>query len=279
MRGAVLITVVIAVGVMAIAAATVLFQRRLYYPVPADRPPLIGGYEVVTFTTADGLILHAWYRAPKKPAATVVFFHGNADSLAGAASATAVFASAGYGVLLPEYRGYAGNPGRPSEAGIYADSRAALGWLNARGTGPDQTVIIGNSVGSGPAVEMASEHRGAALIIVSGFTSLPAVVGYHVGVAALGALVFDKFDNAAKLAHIDLPVLILHGDADRVVPVSHAIRLGAAQPSAKVVLFSGIGHELAYVPLAGRAMLDWLATSKMVRPISNVSTSTTPSAS
>lgn len=108
-----------------------------------------------------------------------MFFHGNGDSLAGAGTATKLLETRGYGLLLVEYRGYGGNPGKPSESGLYLDGRAAMAWLATQQTGPERIVLIGNSLGSGTAVQLAREGPVAALILISGFTSLADVVSDH----------------------------------------------------------------------------------------------------
>lgn len=241
-------------GVLLALLLLFLIQRRLIYPAPAHPGPVTAaGFEAVTLTAADGLRLAALYRpaAPGRP--TLVFFHGNGDSLRGSLIATAGFV--GHGLLLPEYRGYGGNPGSPDEAGLYADGEAALAWLAARGVGPARTVLIGNSLGSGVATELAARHRVAGLVIVSGFTSLPAAAAGAFGLP-IGALVRDRFDNAAKLPRVTAPVLVLHGDADRVIAVAHGRALGARVGYRE---FPGVGHELAYRPEAQAAITAWLS--------------------
>ena len=187
---------------------------------------------------------------------TVIFFHGNGDNLRGALVATAAYAAAGYGVLLPDYRGYGGNPGEPSEAGLNIDAAAALAFLHDHGVANDRIVVIGNSLGSGPATELATREPLAGLVIVSGYTSLPAVAE---GMTRLpiGPLIFDRFDNAAKLATTAVPVLILHGDADRVIAVAHGRGLAVAART-RLVEFAGAGHALVYSAPPQQAILDWL---------------------
>ena len=254
------IAAVVIGGIVVIAAAGLLvlflLQRRFIYPAPASRAPITAtGFVRVTLHTADGLALTALYR-PARARRTVIFFHGNGDSLAGALAATQALAAAGYGVLLPEYRGYGGNQGRPSEAGLYDDARAATAFLRQNGVPRDQTVAIGNSLGSGPATQIATEEHLAGLIIVSGYTSLPAVAADAVRLP-VAALIRDRYDNAAKLAATNLPVLVLHGDNDRVIPVAHGRALAAAART-RLAEFPGAGHGLAYWPQAGDAEVHWL---------------------
>ncbi|MDZ3830696.1 MAG: alpha/beta hydrolase [Sphingopyxis sp.] len=244
-------------ALVAVLVATLLLytqQRRILFPAPGDYPTAPPpGYRLVHTRTGDGLRLSAFYRAAAEGKKTLVFFHGNGDNMLGAIEATRGPAAAGHGVMLVEYRGYAGNPGVPGEAGFYRDGEAAMRWLAAEGIAARDIVVVGNSMGSGPATEVATRHRVAALILVSGFSSLPDVVRSHVRLAPRW-LVRDRFDNAAKLAEVAAPVFLLHGDADRVVPSSNLRRLQQARPDATALLVPGAGHELVYTA-AGQAVL------------------------
>ncbi len=233
-------------------------QRSLIYPAPHHSAPVPAGYQRITLHTADGLDLAAVYAPPLSGQRIVVFFHGNGDGWDGAASANRLIAAAGFGVLLVEYRGYGGNPGQPSEAGFYADGRAALDWLDGHGLSPDRIVIVGNSIGSGAATELARTAQPAALVLISGFTSLPAVVGQKLPWLPARWLVHDQFDNQAKIAVVTAPILLLHGTADTMVGPSHAEALHAANPNAQLVLVPRYGHELAYQDASQRIELAWL---------------------
>jgi fermentation-respiration switch protein FrsA (DUF1100 family) len=250
-------------GVMAalyLGSVAVLFfaQRALIYPAPKAAVPPPPGFMAVSYRTADGLGLKAAYRAARAGRPTVVFFHGNGDSWTGAGAATARLSAAGYGVVLPEYRGYGGNPGSPDEAGFYEDGRAALGWLARQGITRDRLVIVGNSIGSGVAVQMAKEAKPAALILVSPFASLPTVASEQLPWMPARWLVRDIFDNLAKIPDVAAPILVLHGEADRVIRFSHARRLAQASPRVRLVSFPAAGHELGYLGVAGEAQVRWL---------------------
>ena len=240
-------------------AALYFTQRSMIYPAPQPSAVVPDGYRRIVLKTADGLTLAALYRPPDPGKRVLVFFHGNGDGWDGAAKANHLLAEAGYGVLLAEYRGYGANPGQPGEAGFYADGRAALGWLSAAGVQPSQIVLIGNSIGSGTAVQLATEFRPAGLIIVSGFTSLPDVIANELRWLPGRWLVHDSYDNRAKLGQVTAPVLILHGAADQMVPQEQARSLQAANPRARLIVVPGLGHELAYQPAAQQIELDWLA--------------------
>lgn len=250
---------VIAALVAAAGAVLHFNQQNLFYPAPRDYPRgSLPGYRIVHTETSDGLRLKALYRAAQPGRRTIIFFHGNGDSLAGAAEAVRGLAADGIGVLLVEYRGYGGNPGSPGEAGFYRDGEAAIRWLASDGVVASRTILVGNSIGSGPATEMATRHPVAALILVSGFSSLPDVAGAHVRWLPVRWLVRDQFANAKKIGAVDGDVLILHGDRDNVVSLANARRLHAARPRSTLTIVPGAGHELAYSDAAQGLIADWV---------------------
>ena len=244
-----------------VAAAALLYtqQRRLIFPAPAQYPQAPPpGFRLVHPQTNDGLRLAAFYRAAQPDRRIILFFHGNGDNLLGAIEATRGFAATGNGLLLVEYRGYGGNPGSPGEAGLYRDGNAAMRWLAAEGVAVRDIIVVGNSIGSGPATEMAWRHDVAALILVSGFSSLPDVVGEQLPLAPRW-LVRDRFDNIGKLARVKAPVFLMHGDADTLVKPINLARLRRARPDATVALVAGVGHELAYTAAAQAVLTGWVS--------------------
>ena len=245
--------------VLMLVATALLYkqQRRLIFPAPASYPQAPPpGFRLVNTQTDDKLRLAAFYRAAAPGKRTILFFHGNGDNLFGAIEATRGVAANGAGLMLVEYRGYGGNPGSPSEAGFYRDGEAAMRWLGGAGVAPRAVVVVGNSVGSGPATEMALRHDVAALVLVSGFSSLPEVVQSQVPVPQW--LVRDRFENAAKIARIKAPVFLMHGDADTLVKPDNLARLVRARPDARVARVAGVGHELAYTAAAQAILAKWV---------------------
>ena len=191
-------------------------------------------------------------------------FHGNGDN-ARRDSGDAWPAANGNGLLLVEYRGYGGNPGSPDEPGLYGDGDAAMRWLATEGIAARDVIVVGNSIGSGPATEMALRHDVAALMLVSGFSSLPDVVGEAMPFVPR-ALVRDRFDNAGKIARVKAPVFLMHGDADTLVNPANLARLKRARPDATVALVARAGHELAYGAAAQAILVDWINGNRASRP-------------
>ena len=164
----------------------------------------------------------------------------------------------GIGALLVEYRGYGGNAGEPSEEGFYRDGEAALEWLAGRGVALRETVIIGNSIGSGVATEMALRHQPRALILIAPFTSLPDAAVESLWWLPVGSLMRDRFDNLDKVPGIHVPTLIQHGSADDLIPQSHGLALSRAAPKAKFQSFEQRGHDLSYEWESQLARRDWI---------------------
>lgn len=256
----------LAVLFTAALAGLLLIQRSLIYPAPAASPDDVPvGAGEVYLTTQDGLSLRAAHRPAAPDYPTLVFFHGNGSSLAGARAATNLLGAQGYGLLLVEYRGYGGNPGKPSETGLYLDGRAAIAWLESQRVGRERIVLIGNSLGSGTAVQLATEQPVAALIVISGFTSLADVVADHYPWLPARLLLLDRYDNQSKLARVPVPTLILHGTDDTLIDIRHAERLAVAAPKATLIRVRQAGHDLAYRPLSQAKIGEWLCGLRPLR--------------
>lgn len=248
--GKVFLTAFLIAGGLYLAATIALFamQRKLIYPAPrgifASRSDL-SGFEDVRIRTGDGLDLRALHRPAVGGRPVLIFFHGNGDGLGGAIAATRELAEQGYGLLLPDYRGYGGNPGSPSETGLYRDGEAAMSWLAEQGIRSGEVVMVGNSLGSGVATELATRHAVAGLVLISGFTSLADVTAAHMRYFPTRLLLRDRYENAVKLARVAAPVLILHGTRDGLIAPDHGVRLAKAARGGVLELVPGAGHGLA----------------------------------
>lgn len=250
---------IIIVAYAALLALAWVFQTSLIYPAPRDAVPVPPGFTEISLRTADGLSLRAFERRARGGLPTIVHFHGNGGSLAGALIETEALAKAGYGLLLVNYRGYGTNPGTPSEAGFYADGRAAFAHLAAQGVTPGETVVMGNSIGSGTATQMALEFRPRALILVSPFTALTDIAAETMWFLPVRRLLRDRFDNRAKIGRLAMPVLIQHGTGDTLIPSAHAEALAAASARVTLQLFEGAGHDLSFRREPQEAQVAWLA--------------------
>lgn len=242
-----------------LAAGLFVAQRSFIYPAPRDPGVAPASFERVTYDTADGLTLHAGYKPARAGYPTIVYFHGNGAAWPSSVAATDRMVLEGYGVLAAEYRGYHGNPGQPSEHGLYADGRAAIAFLERRGVRPIDIVLIGNSIGSGVATQMATEIRPRALVLISPFANLSRLVGERFRWLPTNILLHDRFENIDKISAVEAPTLVLHGDADSLIPASHALALAEAEPSVELAIFPGHGHDLAWHDVAEARVLRFLA--------------------
>ncbi len=241
-----------------------LAQRRMmYFPdSSAPSPELAGVPEMgpVSLKTADGLELLAWYRpAARAGAPTLVFLHGNAGNIGHRGWIVRPFLDAGLGVLLVSWRGYGGNPGSPTEEGLYHDARAALGFLAAAGVESSRIVLYGESLGSGPAVQVATEWRVGAVVLLSPFTSAADVAQRHYWYIPARYLVLDRFELLKQINRIGAPLFIVHGERDHIVPVDMGKALFAAAAEPKDARFiAQAGHNDLYSFGAAQAVLDFL---------------------
>jgi fermentation-respiration switch protein FrsA (DUF1100 family) len=236
-------------------------QRNLiYFPFGQVPDPLaigLKGTTPVTFATADGLTLHGWFIAQAPPPRfTVIVFNGNAGNRGMRAALANALGGQGMAVLLFDYRGYGGNPGSPTEAGLREDARAALKHVLSRpDVDPARLVYFGESLGSAVAAGLALEHPPAGLILRSPFTSLTDVGRVHYTYLPVAWLLRDRFDTLDLISRIRVPLLVIAGDRDRVVPVSQSRRLYDAANEPKTLLIVPNADHNDPVMLAGRDML------------------------
>lgn len=225
-----------------------VLQRHLLYFPDAARPELGDlaalGVREITLNTIDGLSLLSWYVPPRGGRPVIAYFHGNGGHIGYRAERLRQFARNGYGVLMAEYRGYGGNPGTPSETGLLADGAAAFDFLGGEGIAPNRLVIYGESLGSGIAVPLAAQRAIAGLILEAPFTSVAEVAQYHYSFIPAAALVRDRFDSLAKIGQVKAPILVLHGERDRIVPARFGRALFDAAPEPKELwIVPEAGHE------------------------------------
>lgn len=237
------------VGVYAaVAGLMFVFQRKLIYlPDRAVSSPAAAGVPEmapVGYQAADGLAITGWFAPPRDAdGPLMVYFHGNAGSIADRADKVRPFLDQGFGVLLAGYRGYGGNPGRPSETGLVRDGRAALEYLAEAGIAPDRTVLYGESLGSGVAVALAAERPVGALVLEAPFTSIVDVAAAAYPWLPVRIAMIDRFNSQSRIASVEAPTLILHGEMDRTVPVRLGRRLldQAGEPKLGA-FFPAAGH-------------------------------------
>lgn len=220
-----------------ITGCAVMQRSLMYFPsgsLPHPKDVGLESMKEIVLKTADGLNLVAWYGVPKAGLPTLVYFHGNGGNISGRADKVRPFLQSGLGVLLVSYRGYGGNPGKPTETGLFYDGRAAFDYIKNLGTEESDIIIIGESLGTGVAVKMATEFAVKGLILEAPFTSAADVGQRAFPILPVKFLILDRFDSLKRIADIDAPLLIVHGERDKTVPVKLGKELFAKAKKPKV---------------------------------------------
>jgi alpha-beta hydrolase superfamily lysophospholipase len=269
LRG-VLVTAGVVVAVLAVVTGLLWgFQRSLIYlpqGAPVATPP---GAEDVVLHTGDGLDLAAWwFPAADADAPAVLVANGNGGHRGLREPLARALVDAGLSVLLFDYRGYAGNPGSPTEEGLAADVRAARGFLvDEVGVPPERLVYFGESLGAAVVTELATEHPPAGLVLRSPFQDLAAVAGEHYPLVPARLLLRDRFAVAEQVTRIDVPTIVVYGSGDSIVPPAQSrVVAEAAAGLERVVEVPGADHN-DLVLLSGSEVVD--AVVDLARASSN----------
>jgi hypothetical protein len=234
-----LIVAGLAAGALYFAFIVILaVQQRRFVFVPDTRRPDVATTGVpsahaVTVRTGDGLDLLAWLAPPDDDAQPVVLYlHGNAGNIGDRTVRLATLNRFGWGVMLLEYRGYGGNPGAPTEIGLFADARAGYEALRAIGIAGRRIVLWGESLGSGIAVQLATQVEVGAVLLESPYTSIAAIGQKQFPLVPVYWLLRDHFDLIGRIGVVRVPVLVMTGGRDRVVPpaMGQAVFTAANKP-------------------------------------------------
>ncbi len=234
---------------LAVAALWVL-QGRLIFQADSrplgDPPASLPAYSRALLETADGLSLAFWQAPPQPGRPVILYFHGNGGNAGDRAEALLPLAAAGYGLVLAEYRGYGGNPGRPGEAMLLADGARYLAYVRRHFRG-HRIVLWGESLGAGVALPLAAAGDVAGVILDSPFTSLATVAAGKFPFVPIDTLLQARFDNLSVIRSVRVPILILHGERDTVVPASHGHALLAAANEPRRGIFLADAPHLAFL--------------------------------
>jgi len=250
------LVVVLAGFYLLLVAGLFAFQRDLlYFPshryVSLKEASANSSFQELPVRTADGLDLKAWYAPATSKPFTFVFFHGNGDCLASASEIADPYIVAGYGFLVAEYRGYSGFPGKPTEAGLYADGRAALYALMARGVKSENIILFGHSLGTGIAVQTAEEFHVGGVVLLAPYLSIPKMAQIQFPYLPAKYLARDRFENERKIGNIHVPILIVNGTNDQVIPPSQGRQLyDSANEPREFHSIPDRGHNDAFNDLA-----------------------------
>ncbi|HEV2901101.1 MAG TPA: alpha/beta hydrolase [Pseudaminobacter sp.] len=228
---------VAALGYLALVGLMYFSQRALLYPgagaafAPASRAEW---GEKVSIPTPDGETLHGLFSNGETSKPSVLFFLGNADRVGNYGFLAQSLATRGIGLLAISYRGYAGSSGSPSEEGLLTDGLAAFDWLSAQSDGG--IVLLGQSLGSGVAVNTATQRPAAGVVLVSAYLSVLSLAQTHYPYLPIAPLIKDPFRSDLRIAKVRQPKLFIHGRRDDIIPLSSGEALYAIAPEPKQML-------------------------------------------
>jgi uncharacterized protein len=229
---------------------TALQRRFLYFPVrgfvasPADYG---FSHEELHLKSEDGTRLHGWWLPADRASRTALFFHGNAGNVSYWLEAAAAFRDVGWNTLLVDYRGYGRSEGEPTELGTYMDARAAWRYLTIeRGIASSQIVVVGRSLGGGVATWLTAHHPCAGLVLEATFTSIADVIATAFPLPGIGRFVRLGYESLSRIGRLEAPLLVVHGEADELVPFGHGRALYEEAPGPKRLVALRGGHNDAF---------------------------------
>lgn len=220
-----------------IAISGLFFSDQLIFmPHPAayrDSP------DILKLRSTHGNLISAIYLVNPAARYTLLVSHGNGEDLGDMREWFTALRDCGFNVLAYDYQGYGTSQGRPSEKGTYDDEEAAYDYLSATLKTPaERIIVLGRSVGTGPATHLAARRPVAGLILQSPFLSAFRVV------TRVPLLPFDKFPNYKEIRQVHCPVLIIHGTDDRVIGFWHGQQLfSLAKQPKRLVPIAGADHN------------------------------------
>ena len=249
---------------LAAALGMYLLQRQFqYFPARSDPAPAslgLHGVTVVPLPTPDGETLIMWYAPARTDQPTILFFHGNGGNIAGRADRFAFYRAKDYGVAFLSYRGYGGSTGTMSETGFITDAQAAFDWLVAEGIASTRIALVGESLGTGVAVQLAARQPVGAIVLEAPYTAAVDVAAQVYPWLPVRLLMKDQFRSAAVIAQVTAPVLILHGTDDTVIPFAMGQALfAAANDPKRFHALPMAGHDALYEPATWGLGTDFLA--------------------
>ena len=227
------------------------FQRNLLYHPSVDNylkdQAVIEPSEIekVKITTKDKIDLIGWfYNKDIEKFKTILFFHGNAGSLENRTYKLNHFKDLNVNFLIIAWRGFSGNKGKPNEMGLYEDAESAVKWLNVKGIKEKNIILYGESLGTGVAIEVAQNKNFAGIILESPFTSMVNMGKKYYPFFPVSFLLKDKFESHRKIKKVSIPVLVLHGKKDKIVPFAMGKKMYEMANEPKFFYFQEYGDHM-----------------------------------
>lgn len=243
---------VLLAGYILIVVLMMIFETGMVYPAPkypiGDWQPTQFEFEDALFQADDGVELHGWYFAQEEAEYHILYFHGNGENVAyNGPLGEFLRQHLGASLLMFDYRGYGKSDGKPNERGLLADSRAARKWLADReNIPPEEVILMGRSLGGGPATQLAVDDGARALLLQSTFTSLPDLAAIHYPWLPVRLVMRNRFDTLSIIEQYEGPLFMSHSVDDEVIPYQFGKKLfdeaTAAEPS-QFFEIHHIGHN------------------------------------
>ena len=183
-------------------------------------------YTEVWIETENNIKLKSWLiKKDLKKYKTLVFFHGNAGNLINRVHKLNKLNKLDINILIMSWRGFSGNPGKPTEKNLYMDAKMGIKWLNDLGVRNDKIILYGESLGTGVAVELGQNNTFNSIILESPFTSIAKAAKIYYSYLPINLLLKDRYDSIDKISKITKPVLIMHGMKDNIIPYEMSVKL------------------------------------------------------
>jgi fermentation-respiration switch protein FrsA (DUF1100 family) len=235
---------------LVVVIGRLLHRYFMYIPDRARVAPQeagLSGVEEIVFKAADGTKLIAWYLPAQGTKPTLLYFTGNSGNVANRAGKIRTIAASGYGVFMLNYRRYGGSEGRPTEARNAADAVSAYDCLRAQGVAPGDIVAYGESIGTAIATRLSLQREVQALVLEAPFTSAVDVGKLLWKGFPLGIIMVDQYRTIDRIGDVKVPLFIVHGGRDAIIPLDQARRIyHAANEPKTLVVVPQAGHNDLY---------------------------------
>lgn len=243
-----------------------VFQRNLIYSptqLTDDQRLNSNPFNPLAIRSKDGLIIRSWQYVGHRDKKTFILFHGNAGNAADRIGMMKVLTDANHSVILAEYRGYGDNMGKPSEDAIISDAHQLVDKIISQNIQEKDIIFMGRSLGSGVATHMASKYDGAGLILISAYSSLSDVAGGHYPYFPVSFLMKDKFNSTAKIDKVTAPILMFHGENDKIIPIKYGLKLAeATKGEAEFISIANREHNDLNMDEINHKILEILAINR-----------------
>ena len=272
-----MITYIVAgLGLVYLVAGLALYfnqSRLVYFPNREHVTPAhegLVGVEELTLKTPDGEKVICWYAKAQPGQPTILYFHGNAGNISTRSERIRKYIGRGRGMFMLDYRGFGGSTGKPSEAANVADAKQAYEALRREGVAAKDIILYGESIGSGVAVQVAAESEAAGLILDAPYTALIDVAANRYRWFPLSLMMTDRYESRRYLPGLKLPLLVVHGEQDQVIPVAMGREVLSLHGGPKEIsTFPEAGHADHYLFGSFEAINAWidrLRTGALAKP-------------